>query len=104
MDKYLGMISSLEDNFMEFKRLKEELNKVFRWYTTLLEYGILLFTLVQIQQEIHALEALDEVSNEELLELSDMGPTTKSVSLMQKRLSRPQTGGTAVCLEGSLHA
>lgn len=29
-DEYLGLISSLEDNFIEFRRLKNELTKVFR--------------------------------------------------------------------------
>ena len=28
MEKYLGMVSALEENFMDFKRLKEELCKV----------------------------------------------------------------------------
>lgn len=52
LDKYLVFLGSLEDNFTEFRRLKEELTK--------------------IEQEIQALEVLDEVSNEELLELTNM--------------------------------
>lgn len=90
LDKYLGMISSLEENFKEFKRLKEELTKVFRLPVVV----SLVYPLVQIQQEIHALETLDEVSNEELLELSDV---PKSPSPMQKRQSRPQAGSAVVC-------
>ncbi len=88
-DKYLGMISSLEENFKEFKSLKEELTKVFSY--TIVPNVVLPGLIVQIQQELHALEALDEVSNEELQELSEVPSKSLSPS-MQKRQSRLQTG------------